>query len=595
LTQPSVPATAWQITGNHWVALPCIHPDDASVHTVGLLHRGSRGAIEFAGSSGHLRAEHPAFLELRVIINGTQLRLAEAGVVWERVAGWIPAFSTSVDGVSVRGTIFAPHGREADVPGFVYSVAIENKSGRTAEIDLEFVGCLGHRQLRVRTARAFADAHHVAEAPGAVLILDGVALPGVASIAFGAEGDPDVRLNRQRESMTFGFGYKAALAEGERWNAALYAAAGAERDGASATLSVLRRKGWKELLQTTTRTLSAMSQDVGDGGVAQLINRNLFFAYFFGVGRAIDDAQFYMVRSRAPWHERGLTIRDWESLIWLLPAVQLMDGPLARELILRACEVHGYAPGHGLHYLDGAVFEPGFSLEGAAAYAIAVDRYIRETGDDQIIQEPILADTLYLSHDEISRRRHPQYPLYSTEVLPDGGAAPLGYTLHGNAAAALALDVFSRTLDESSAQKVEPAAAVRAAMMRHFSRDRDASTGVLATAIDVNGAVLAEDFPDASAIWLAHLEAVERTNSTFRRTVRSFADSSHLSHWCARLAGPSASEAAAFLRRAELYEGIACETVSETGQALSGAGDAVLAGLLAWSMWQALHVQGVKV
>jgi hypothetical protein len=132
-------------------------------------------------------------------------------------------------------------------------------------------------------------------------------------------------------------------------------------------------------------------------------------------------------------------------------------------------------------------------------------------------------------------------------------------------------------------------------MMRHFSRDRDASTGVLATAIDVNGAVLAEDFPDASAIWLAHLEAVERTNSTFRRTVRSFADSSHLSHWCARLAGPSASEAAAFLRRAELYEGIACETVSETGQALSGAGDAVLAGLLAWSMWQALHVQGVKV
>ena len=68
------------------------------------------------------------------------------------------------------------------------------------------------------------------------------------------------------------------------------------------------------------------------------------------------------------------------------------DAPLARELILRACEVHGYAPGRGVHYFDGTLFEPGFTLEGAASYAIATERYIRETGDDQIVEEPILAD-----------------------------------------------------------------------------------------------------------------------------------------------------------------------------------------------------------
>src|SRR5581483_8740914 len=40
---PSIP---WQLTGNHWLALPCIHPADASIHAVGLLHRGARAAIE---------------------------------------------------------------------------------------------------------------------------------------------------------------------------------------------------------------------------------------------------------------------------------------------------------------------------------------------------------------------------------------------------------------------------------------------------------------------------------------------------------------------------------------------------------------------
>ena len=32
----------------------------------------------------------------------------------------------------------------------------------------------------------------------------------------------------------------------------------------------------------------------------------------------------------------------------------------------------GYVPGEGLHYFDGTMFEPGFTLEGLAAYALAI-------------------------------------------------------------------------------------------------------------------------------------------------------------------------------------------------------------------------------
>src|SRR5690606_32523355 len=125
--------------------------------------------------------------------------------------------------------------------------------------------------------------------------------------------------------------------------------------------------------------------------------------------------------SRAPWNGHGVTYRDWDALMWTLPAIQLGDPSLARELLLRCCELHGYAPGRGDNYLDGTLFAPGFSLEGAAAYPIAIDRYMRGTGDDEVVDEPAVADTLYVASEDIADRRDKRAPLYATEVDPAGG------------------------------------------------------------------------------------------------------------------------------------------------------------------------------
>ena len=202
-----------------------------------------------------------------------------------------------------------------------------------------------------------------------------------------------------------------------------------------------------------------------------------------------------------------------------LGGAQLGDAPLARELLLRTCELHGYAPGQGVHYVDGTLFEPGFSLEGAAAYAIATDRYIRESGDDQIVDEPAVADTLYLSSDDIAARRDENVPLYSTEVSVSGASVTYPFTLHGNAVVANALEVFKRTLDEESAREVQDPEAVRAALLRHFAAERDGKPA-LAAAVDLKGARALDDDPLASALWLPLYEAVERTDSTYRRTAR---------------------------------------------------------------------------
>jgi hypothetical protein len=597
-----IPSVPWQLTGNHWLTLPCINPADGAVHAVGVLHRGARAAIEFAGAADFASGRGTPLLGPVLRVEGEVRALAAEGIAWERAAGWLPTFTCTVGPLLVRGTIFAPYGRDADMAGAVYTVAIENRGERELAVEIALEGTLGHRQQRVRTPRPFDDEHVVSLGADEVILLEGAAIPGMAAIALTADGPATLEVPNGPSRTPAAFALRRALTVPARGSVqtAFYLAVGPERDGAQATVGVLRRRGWRALLTATREALLSLEQVTGVEWMDRLIHRNLLFAYFYAVGRGLDDAQYYLVRSRAPWHAAGCTVRDWEALMWTLPAVQLADGGLARELLLRACELHGYAPGQGVHYLDGTLFQPGFCLEGPAAFAIATDRYIRDTRDEQIVEDPVVADTLYLASDDIAARRDEQVPLYATEVTPAGTPAAHPYTLHGNAVVALALDVFRRTLDEEAATAIEDPAAVRAAIRRHFAVDRGEKAR-LATAVDLAGGAALDDDPVGSLLWLPMHEAIDRDDTLFRRTARAVraheqpADTARpLVPELARLLGPEGQEVLAWLRRAPLDNGIAAEVVDGDGRAVANGADASLAGLLAYTVWYAAHALGLR-
>jgi hypothetical protein len=590
VTHSPLPLVPWQLTGNHWLALPCIHPADGAIHAVSMLHRGARAAVEFAGSPEFVNGAGGALLKPVVEIDGVVQDLARGTMAWERAAQWLPTFTCTLGDVVVRGTVFAPYGRDADVAGAVYAIGVENRGAAARRIVVRMQGSLGHRQLRVRTARPAEDAARVSRSANDLVLLEGSAQPGLVALAVGADGAADVTVT----GTSFSLARSLEVAGGGNAQTAFYLAAGPERDGAEATAAVLRRRGWRALLSGTREALQALEQSTGSDAIDRLINRNLLFAYFYGVARAIDDAHYYLVRTRVPWHGAGVTVRDWDALIWTLPAVQLADTGLARELLLRMCELHAYAPGQGVHYFDGTMFEPGFALEGVAAYPIAVDRYIRDTGDDAIVDEPAIGDALYLASDDIRDRRDRRVPLYSTDVTTSGQTAAQPFTLHANAAVANALDILRRTLDEQTAREVEDPAAVRAAIRRHFAPERDPK-GTLAASIDLAGQRSPDDEPSASAFWLPLFEAIDRQDSLFRRTVKAIpASSPMLVRQIARLLGPDAETVLEWLRRAPLHDGVAAELVDDAGLATANGGDAALSGLLAATTWYAVHALGVK-
>jgi hypothetical protein len=102
---PSVP---WLRTGNHWLALPCIHPADGSLHALGMLHRGARAAVEFAGGPGFADGNAQPLARLGFSVNGTPVSLARTGHALERAMEWLTKYTSSSYPLHIPCTEFYP-------------------------------------------------------------------------------------------------------------------------------------------------------------------------------------------------------------------------------------------------------------------------------------------------------------------------------------------------------------------------------------------------------------------------------------------------------------------------------------------------------
>src|SRR5688500_20376313 len=90
-----------------------------------MLHRGARAAVEFAGGVAFADGTAPPLARLTFAVNGAPISLAKTGLAWERAMEWLPTFTGTAESVVIRGTVFAPYGRDADTAGVVYAVVVE--------------------------------------------------------------------------------------------------------------------------------------------------------------------------------------------------------------------------------------------------------------------------------------------------------------------------------------------------------------------------------------------------------------------------------------------------------------------------------------
>jgi hypothetical protein len=466
---------------------------------------------------------------------------------------------------------------------------------------------------------------------GLVLELGGE--PSLAALAIHAggtdakymvstEGDIPVELEPgeertagEGETIALRVGRRVLLPPGRRAILALYLAVAVERDGALERAADLRRRGAPELIRLARLALAQMIRRTSDPALGAIINRNLLFNAFYAVGRAIDDERLYPVISRSPLADQGAVFRERDALLWSLPALQLADPLLARELLLRAFEQFSHRAGAHLHYIDGNILSGRFALHQFCAYGVALERYVRETRDETILTEPVIADVLVELDGFIADHLHPEIFLAATELLPSGEPPAHPYVTYDNVLLWAFCSSLGRlrpgTGEDAPLYGAIAAEEASAAIWRYCTAEVE-GLRMLAYSTDLAGEAAVYDDPEGSLLNLPSLGFCAVSDPVWQNTVeflhseaypfwlgkrafpglasRQEPDLASLPALCAALLGPRRDEALAILRRLSLAGDLASACYDpDNGASAAGLYHAATAGLLAWTLWHAVE------
>jgi hypothetical protein len=618
----------WELTGNHDLAFPLIATADGALDRVNVLHRGALGLLEWAGGAGEAGSRLLA-PELRE--GGAVLPLGE--LEWERVDRWIPRFRAELGSLTLEGTVCAPGGGDLYIPGAVYLLEVENRGRAEREIEVALAG-VWQRSLRtVGSSRTLSAPNRVARGHGAAgFALELGGEPSLAALALrvggaggsyeaGVGGAPPAALGEggecaapNGEPIALRLSRRVRVAPGRRVSVPFYIAAAVERDGALERAAALERMGAAEMIRLGRLALAQMARRTRDPVLGALLNRNLLFNFFYAVGRAVDDEWLYPLTSRSPLAPRCSTFRERDALLWSLPALQLADSPLARELLLRAFEQYSHRPGAEVHYLDGSVLSGAFLLDQFTAYGVALERYLRETKDESILEEPIIQEVLREQDDLLVDRLHPRAFLAATELLPSGEMPAHPYVTYDN----VMLWAFCRALERVWPEGTEGAPPnftgadeeVGAAIWRHLTAEVE-GLRVLACSANLTGEAAVYDDPEGSLLLLPALGFCPPDDPVWKNTIdflhshaypfwygtrpypglgsRLHPDEASLAALLAALLGPRKGEALKVLRTLTLEGDVASERYDlKTGRSAGGRHHAALAGFLAWALGAAL-------
>lgn len=600
----------WELTGNHYLALPWIGAADAAIHGVNVLHRGMASLVTWAGARRPEPAGEP-LLRIRVLQNGTELPLS--GGTIERIDRWIPRWRFHVGEARVTVTVCAPGGFDPLAPGAVIQVLVENASP-PVRVSLE--GCWGWTLRTAADTRPGLTPNRLWRRPGGVVLEAGEMPSGVALAvrvegaagAVEAAGPGGEAVSPNGESIPFEL---AGEESGEaKTSVSFVLGVGPEASGAWAAADRLARIGAEELIRRARLDLASLNRASDDTAARELVGRNLVFHHYSAAARAIDDDRLYPVLSRSPDYGPCGVYGETEALAWSLPAFALTDPLIARELLFRVFEVYSDRPGIVRRYVDGGILNAGYSLARAVEYGLAVERYVEITRDEAFATEPLVQQVLRELDESTWSRLHPEIFLAATEVLAGGDPADYPYSAWDNALLWRLCRVIDRWLHvEAGAPRprlLRVAGELEAAFWKRFATDVEGLTAIAGSS-DLKGRAAVYDDPAGSLrlipymglcgtddpIWSNTMELLHSGSYPLylqRHALPGFASRSRprearFSVLCADLLTPWRSRALETLRSLDLPAGVACAAWDpDDGRASSGRYAASEAGFLVWAL-----------
>ncbi|MDO5435139.1 MAG: glycoside hydrolase family 125 protein [Clostridia bacterium] len=584
----------YQVTGNEYVSLPRIDADNGSVRSLTFLYMQAKGMLEMFGRDALV---HPYFS-----IGGEPVSAVPR---WERKHYWIPAMTVSDERARFTCTYLTPPGER----GFVLHLTAENISDAELSVRVGAGGDWAGTNHRVNESMPMETGRFVKQSGWNHMFVfqQKQLLPLFAFAPIVSDDQPFSEIDQGADWKTDGFTYdigrSVMLRPGEKAALDICFGIGYEEVAACTSAKEMLRQGYDVLLRRGEDWLSRRERHLSDPRLEEILNTNLFFCFFFASGRTIDTEELCMVTSRSPRYYVSAAFWDRDSLLWAFPAILEADPLYAGELLRSV--FHRQARNFGIHsrFIDGTVLEPGFELDELCAPVIALDRYIRRTGDTAILSEPAVAGAVSRVLRTLDEKKHPTVELYATFLQPTDDLNRYPYLTYDNA---LVCRIFSRLavlLDREDLR--EKAERVRAAVYENCVIDGPDGP-MFAWSTDLNGHSDIYDEPPGSLQLLPFYGFCDPVDPVWRNTVAHIRSETyslsfsghriaeigckHAPHpWilsiCNSMLCGYAEKARDHLACTALDNGIACESVHEdTGECTTGAAFATCAGFLAYAL-----------
>lgn len=583
-------------TGNEMISLPTINEQTGGIEAVGFLTMAGKGLTELRGS------KDKPFLMPYFEIDGQKPKLNNTS--WEREHYWIPQMHAEFDGGTAAMTVLCPVGERG------FALRLELECGKACHAALGLEGNWCETVHCVNEEKPVEGKKHCYESAwNSGIILD--MRCGYPLFAIAPMCDRDMTASFEAgESVSFRLHHEAELTAGVPYAVTFFWGLGFEEVAAATSAKEMLRRTWAWEYNKTARFLNERASDLGSEKLNKIYNTNLFFCMFYATGITMDTEELVCITSRSPRYYVSAAYWDRDTLLWSFHAILKADRELARDMLVYVFTRQSRNIGVHSRYIDGTVLEPGFELDELMAPIIALDNYVRETGDKEILSEHFVTDTVSRILKTLRSVRNAEVALYETFLQPTDDERVYPYLTYDNVLVWKALRALAELYPEKYSALAALAEETRLAIYDNcVFRDKEGKP-YFGWSVDLMGHHDVYDEPPGSLQLLAHLGFCNDNDEVWQNTVGmirsedyeySFADKPIAEIGCPHAPWPwvlslcnslicgHKEQALRELELCKMDNGIACESVDPvSGECTTGAAFATCAGFLCYAIQTAL-------
>jgi len=400
-------------TGNEYISLIKVK-EDMSINGISALSMDLNGNLFL-----------DCIMKLRIFVDEEEIDLTKTE--FELINYWIPNAKITYNGIEFTITILAPN----ELRGFIYNIKILNKSLKSFNIKIESIYSLKDMYININSSyklNAEKIMYFQDWFKGAILSIR--SYKNIFALAFLADEPNKFSLSKDKTAFNMSNNIHIAVNESKIFN--YYIGAGLEDISALYSSIYLKRLGYDKLFKKSKDWLGTRVCNIKEKHLEKICNINSFFNYFFAYGRCIDTEELVAVTSRSPEYYVSGAYWDRDCLLWSFPGILEIDKQRAKDILLYIFKTQTKNFGIHSRFINGTVLEPGFELDGLCAPYIALECYIKETGDRKFLQEEFIYRELLLAEKRFKNWKNENNNIYKTELRPSDDPCKYEYNTYDN-------------------------------------------------------------------------------------------------------------------------------------------------------------------